>query len=99
MTVLENGNSVVFGHVTNDFVNDFRYSFQGPDNGSSRPSQQGDAAESSRQGIYAAYEIREQIGKGSFATVHRGVQRSTGKIVAVKVIQKAVRSHDWFRPT
>lgn len=29
-----------------------------------------------------------QIGKGSFATVHKGVQKSSGRLVAIKVIQK-----------
>ena len=35
------------------------------------------------------YEIRNQIGKGSFATVHRAIDRATGRWRAIKIINKA----------
>jgi serine/threonine/tyrosine protein kinase RAD53 len=40
-------------------------------------------------GIDRDYEVREQLGKGSFAVVRKGVRRSDGKMVAIKIIQKA----------
>jgi serine/threonine-protein kinase 24/25/MST4 len=32
------------------------------------------------------YKIEEELGRGSFAIVHRGVSRTTGEEVAIKVI-------------
>ena len=36
-------------------------------------------------GLYVHYDMRDQIGKGSFATVKRAINRQTGEFVAVKV--------------
>ena len=40
-------------------------------------------------GLFKKYEIRNQIGKGSFATVHKAIDRKTGKWRAIKIINKA----------
>lgn len=41
------------------------------------------------QTALSSYEIKESIGKGSFATVYKGIQKSTGREVAIKKIQLA----------
>jgi serine/threonine protein kinase len=38
------------------------------------------------QGINVKYDIREQIGKGAFSEVRVGTERTSGRIVAVKII-------------
>ncbi|BFZ63659.1 Protein kinase protein rad53 [Saitoella coloradoensis] len=40
------------------------------------------------KGFDSKYTLGEVLGKGSFATVHRALSRSTGQSVAVKVIRK-----------
>lgn len=39
-------------------------------------------------GVYAAYDIREELGKGAFARVKKGIERSTGNVYAIKIIAK-----------
>lgn len=87
VTLLEPGDEVIFGAATSSFLNDFRYIFQGPSRAGPRLW---GIAESSGGGIHDKYDVREQIGKGSFATVRKGIQRATGNMVAIKIIQKAV---------
>ncbi|KAM0788863.1 hypothetical protein ACM66B_002948 [Microbotryomycetes sp. NB124-2] len=90
-TIIEPGDQIIFGPISEDWAADFRYTFQGPSArnvNSSTASSNPWGDQSNGGGIHQAYELREQIGKGSFATVHKGVQRSTGKLVAVKIIEK-----------
>lgn len=47
-----------------------------------------DADDDSKEGIEAKYDIRGSLGQGSFAVVKLGVQRATGRLVAVKEIDK-----------
>lgn len=91
MTIVEPGDSIVFGPMSNDFSADFRYVFQGPTSGVSTAKGL-EGAEGGGGGLFEAYEVREQIGKGSFASVRKGVQKRTGKLVAIKIIEKAVSS-------
>lgn len=91
MTLLESGDEIIFGPATSSFANDFRFVFQGPSSNSAAANQPWGINESSGGGIHAKYDVREQIGKGSFATVRKGIQRDTGKMMAIKIIQKAVR--------
>lgn len=90
VTVLEPGDSIIFGPATVDFGNDFRYVFQSPpaNSSSSDPYGLGELSQSGSK-VFSRYEVREQIGKGSFASVRKGVRRSDGTIVAIKIIQKA----------
>ncbi|ODQ50972.1 kinase-like protein, partial [Saitoella complicata NRRL Y-17804] len=46
------------------------------------------AGKEALKGFDSKYTLAEVLGKGSFATVHRAVSRSTGQSVAVKVIRK-----------
>lgn len=107
MTILESGDTIVFGPPADSFELEFRYVIQIDPSLSPRadpssadadadaydPFHLGELSQSQSQGrpapIFAAYEVREQIGKGSFATVRKGVRRSDGRIVALKIIQKA----------
>ncbi|GAA6033636.1 hypothetical protein JCM8097_004360 [Rhodosporidiobolus ruineniae] len=91
VTILESGDSIVFGPATGTLTNEFRYLFQGPpvSSASADPYGLGELSQGSSSGIFADYEVREQLGKGSFAVVRKGVRRSDGKMVAVKIIQKA----------
>ncbi|KAI5480399.1 ser/thr/tyr protein kinase RAD53 [Pseudohyphozyma bogoriensis] len=80
ITLLESGDEIIFGPPSGPTGGvDFRYFFQGP----------ASAASVERTGVYAEYDVREQIGKGSFATVNKGIRRSDGKMVAIKIIMKA----------
>ena len=90
VTILEPGDSIIFGPASVDFSNDFRYVFQCPPCNSSRADPYG-LGELSQSGskVFSKYEVREQIGKGSFASVRKGVRRSDGMMVAIKIIQKA----------
>jgi hypothetical protein len=90
VTILEPGDTIIFGPASIDFGNDFRYIFQCPPINSSQSDPYG-LGELSQSGskVHSKYEVREQIGKGSFASVRRGVRRADGTIVAIKIIQKA----------
>ncbi|GAA6010087.1 hypothetical protein JCM11491_005861 [Sporobolomyces phaffii] len=90
VTILEPGDSIIFGPASVDFGNDFRYVFQCPPSNSSHSDPYG-LGELSQSGskVFSRYEVREQIGKGSFASVRKGVRRSDGTMVAIKIIQKA----------
>lgn len=37
-------------------------------------------------GVHAHYDITHELGKGSFATVMKAIERSTGKWYAIKII-------------
>ncbi|GAA5914023.1 hypothetical protein JCM8208_005922 [Rhodotorula glutinis] len=111
VTVLESGDTLVFGPPADSFELEFRYVVQ-LDPALRRPPPAldldldqddlddpyhlGDLSQSQSldhagtvRSIHAAYEVREQIGKGSFATVRKAIRRSDGRIVAVKIIQRA----------
>ncbi|KAK4057970.1 hypothetical protein OIO90_001189 [Microbotryomycetes sp. JL221] len=90
-TIIEPGDEIIFGPASGDWSADFRYTFKGPSNSGTtnlRAKSFG-FEEADQSGIKQAYELREQIGKGSFASVYKGVQKSTGKLVAIKKINKA----------
>lgn len=93
MTPLEHGNEIIFGPATAHFSYDFRYIFQLPGNALVTTSRVNpfvhEYGGTSDSGIHDLYDIREQIGKGSFASVRLGIQRSTGDKVAIKLIQKS----------
>lgn len=40
-------------------------------------------------GLYAYYDISQELGKGSFAVVMKAVSRTTGQWYAVKMIQES----------
>ncbi|GAA5914743.1 hypothetical protein JCM6882_002730 [Rhodosporidiobolus microsporus] len=90
VTILESGASIVFGPVTGSIDTDFRYVFEGAPatSASVDPYGLGELSQAD-SGIFNDYEVREQLGKGSFAVVRKGVRRSDGKMVAIKIIQKA----------
>ncbi|ORY91469.1 kinase-like domain-containing protein [Leucosporidium creatinivorum] len=88
VTVLDNGDSIVFGPPTSNFAHDFRYTFHCSSSGAASRSPPWEFGGSDGGGLREAYEVFGQIGKGSFATVHKGVQKSTGSLVAIKVIAK-----------
>lgn len=46
------------------------------------------AAGPPQEGLYAHYELVEQLGKGSFATVMKALHKETGRWYAVKMIQR-----------
>ncbi|GAA5827996.1 hypothetical protein JCM3770_005536, partial [Rhodotorula araucariae] len=108
VTILESGDTIVFGPPSDSFELEFRYVVQldpalgspaGLSGAADDPYGLGELSQSQPQSsaggdgrwrsIHAAYEVREQIGKGSFATVRKGVRRSDGRIVAIKIIQRA----------
>lgn len=97
VTVLESGDPIVFGPASTDFDQEFRYIFQcdpslALSSRASDPYNLGELSDSqSADGtsIHSFYEVREQIGKGSFATVRKGVRRRDGMMVAIKIIQRA----------
>ena len=76
---LKNGDVISFG-TWNQFSSpdEFHYIYRYVADG--RPS----------KGIYASYDIGEQIGRGSFATVFKGICRATGEVVAIKQIHLRV---------
>ncbi|GAA6063026.1 hypothetical protein JCM10212_001805 [Sporobolomyces blumeae] len=90
ITILEPGDSIIFGPASVDFGNDFRYVFQCPPTNSTSadPYGLGELSQSASK-VFSEYEVREQIGKGSFASVRKGVRRRDGTMVAIKIIQKA----------
>ena len=45
-------------------------------------------------GVHAQYDLRDVLGKGSFATVQRAMSRETGEWFAVKVITKSRFAHN-----
>ncbi|GAA5861228.1 hypothetical protein JCM3774_002234 [Rhodotorula dairenensis] len=101
VTILESGDPIVFGPASADFDHEFRYIFQcDPALDASRsPDPYGLGELSQSQGadgtsIHSFYEVREQIGKGSFAVVRKGVRRSDGMMVAIKIIQRARFAHN-----
>ena len=47
------------------------------------------AAGPAKEGLYAYYDIATELGKGSFATVVKAINRSDGQWYAVKMIQKS----------
>ncbi len=86
VTVLNSGDTIIFGPPSNSPADDFRYTFQGRVSVADRDGLFG---ESDGGGIRDLYEVMEQIGKGSFATVRRAIDRNTGQQVAVKIVNKA----------
>ncbi|BGP47316.1 hypothetical protein JCM10450v2_003168 [Rhodotorula kratochvilovae] len=99
VTILESGDTIVFGPSSDAFEHEFRYVVQidpslssplaGADPYGLGELSQSQSATGDGRSIHASYEVREQIGKGSFATVRKGVRRSDGRIVAIKIIQRA----------
>lgn len=104
VTILESGDPIVFGPASADFDHEFRYIFQcdpslgGGASSSGDPYGLGELSQSQsvdgKTSIHAFYEVREQIGKGSFAVVRKGVRRSDGMMVAIKIIQRARFAHN-----
>ena len=45
-------------------------------------------------GLFQKYDVQEQLGKGSFAVVHKAIDKDTGAIVAIKIINKSRFSKD-----
>ncbi|GAA5994353.1 serine/threonine-protein kinase [Rhodotorula paludigena] len=98
VTIVESGDNIVFGPPSN-LDDEFSYLLQLDTSAPSSshgidPYGLGDLSQSQSthgdgRSIHTAYEVREQIGKGSFATVRKGVRRSDGRMVAVKIIQRA----------
>ncbi|GAA6014841.1 hypothetical protein JCM10207_002198 [Rhodosporidiobolus poonsookiae] len=90
MTVLDPGDEVIFGPFSSNFDSDFRYVFKAPSSLSSAsdPYNLGELSQGGN-GIHSEYEVREQLGKGSFAVVRKGIRRSDGKMVAIKIINKS----------
>lgn len=87
VTVLGSGDTVVFGPPSMNPIEDFRYTFHGRQSVAERDKLFGPTSDGG--GIQAKYEVMEQIGKGSFATVRRAIDRTTGEQVAVKIVSKA----------
>ncbi|GAA5952414.1 hypothetical protein JCM8115_003595 [Rhodotorula mucilaginosa] len=104
VTILESGDPIVFGPASADFDHEFRYIFQcdpslgGGGSSSGDPYGLGELSQSQsadgKTSIHSFYEVREQIGKGSFAVVRKGVRRSDGMMVAIKIIQRARFAHN-----
>lgn len=86
-TVLEPGSHIVFG-PRHHHSTDFAYFFDGPRAAGESGSSSG--IDYNLSGLGFEYEVQKQIGKGSFATVRKGVCKATGKSVAIKIINKAV---------
>lgn len=42
------------------------------------------------------YELREQLGKGSYGTVFKAVDKATSEMVAIKIIPLAATEEDGF---
>lgn len=103
VTILESGDPIVFGPASADFDHEFRYIFQcdpalGGASSPADPYGLGELSQSQsadgKTSIHSFYEVREQIGKGSFAVVRKGVRRSDGMMVAIKIIQRARFAHN-----
>ncbi|EEB93591.1 hypothetical protein MPER_07724, partial [Moniliophthora perniciosa FA553] len=74
-------NEIAFGsRVTPETGDDYRFIFYHL------------AAGSPRRGLYAYYDLRPELGRGSFATVFRAVSKATGEWFAVKIIQESRRT-------
>ncbi|EKM80931.1 hypothetical protein AGABI1DRAFT_37595 [Agaricus bisporus var. burnettii JB137-S8] len=74
--VLREGNEIAFGSPTpqTDDKQDYRFIF--------RLMSGGDPED----GIHAHYDLTHELGKGSFATVMKAIERRTGEWFAVKII-------------
>ena len=47
--------------------------------------------------VFDYYDIsKETLGKGSFASVHAGVHKKTGKVVAIKILSKKNLDPDYI---
>ena len=40
------------------------------------------------ESIHSFYKLEDELGRGSFATVHRGMHKETGECVAIKIFDK-----------
>ncbi|KAG5642826.1 hypothetical protein DXG03_002057 [Asterophora parasitica] len=78
--ILREGNEIAFGTSVpqhhNEGLEDYRFIYRHVAGGP--PS----------TGLYAFYDLAEELGKGSFATVMKAMCRRTGQWVAVKMIQE-----------
>ncbi|PPQ83126.1 hypothetical protein CVT24_002468 [Panaeolus cyanescens] len=75
--LLREGNEIAFGTAVPQLVNpleDYRFIYRHVAGGP--PT----------EGLYAKYDLGSELGKGSFATVRKAVNRETGKWYAVKMI-------------
>lgn len=74
--VLREGNEIAFGSPSpqTDGNQDYRFIFRLMSGG--EPT----------DGVHAHYDITHELGKGSFATVMKAIERSTGKWYAIKII-------------
>ncbi|KIM40164.1 hypothetical protein M413DRAFT_413516 [Hebeloma cylindrosporum] len=77
--ILNEGNEIAFGTFVpqshNGGLEDYRFVYRHM------------AAGLPEGGLYAKYDVGNDLGKGSFATVRRAVHRETGKWFAVKMIE------------
>ncbi|KAI5117858.1 hypothetical protein M0805_007701 [Coniferiporia weirii] len=76
--ILRDGNEIAFGQwvTTHSGPDDFRFIFRLAAGG--MPT----------QGLHAHYDIGNELGRGSFATVMRAVNRTTGRTYAIKMIHR-----------
>jgi len=58
------------------------------------PDRKSKSNPNNRSGFRADYKVENVIGKGSYATVRKGKQRSTGQKVAIKIISKRKLSEE-----
>ncbi|CDO76220.1 hypothetical protein BN946_scf184894.g9 [Trametes cinnabarina] len=77
--VLRNGNEIAFGTAVpqpaNGGIEDYRFVYRHMAGG---PPE---------RGLYAHYDLHHELGKGSFATVMKALNKADGKWYAVKMIQ------------
>ncbi|KAG8799298.1 hypothetical protein FRC17_007170, partial [Serendipita sp. 399] len=76
-TLIHNGDEIAFGvPMANSTGESHRYTFRTP------------VSHVERKGIHVKYELQQELGRGSFATVHKALHRETGLFYAVKIIPK-----------
>ena len=46
------------------------------------------------ESIHGYYKLEEELGRGSFATVHLGIHKETGERVAIKIFDKTSLDED-----
>ncbi|KAI0762166.1 kinase-like domain-containing protein [Trametes elegans] len=89
LTVLNNGDEIAFGqcepHTGEHEHMDYRYIYR--HRAYSPPT----------HGLYKSYNMRRELGRGTFATVVKALHRAEGKFYAVKVIEASMLRGDWSR--
>lgn len=89
--ILREGNEIAFGTSVpqphNNGLEDYRFVYRHTANGP--PT----------EGLYAYYDLSNELGKGSFATVMKAMSRTTGEWFAVKMIHGNRNDHHVTRST